>query len=79
MPLRLAELGLKKGFDKVPGHHGSHDPATQTDNVHVVILDSLSRREVIVDQTRSGSRHLVGADRGADTTATDGDSAFHRS
>src|ERR1035438_7196697 len=45
----LAEVSCQKSFEKVPGHHGPHDPATETNNVHVIVLDPLPSREVIID------------------------------
>ena len=60
--LGLAEFSGQKSLHKVPGHHGPHDPATQTNNVHMIILDSLPSREVIVDQSSADSRNFVDAD-----------------
>ena len=45
----LAEVSCQKSFDKIPGQHGPHDPATETNNVHVIVLDPLPSREVIID------------------------------
>jgi hypothetical protein len=58
----LAELGGQKSFDKVPGQHGPHDPATETNNIHVIVLDPLPSREVIINQSGADSRNFVGAD-----------------
>jgi hypothetical protein len=59
---RLAEFRCQKSFDKVPSHHGPYDPAPETDNVHVIVLDALPSREMVVDQTGANTRNFVGAD-----------------
>src|SRR6185436_8561208 len=46
----VAELGGEERPHEVPGHAGSHRTAADTDDVHVVILDSLPRGEVVVDE-----------------------------
>jgi hypothetical protein len=63
MAFGLAEFSCQKGFDKVPSHHGSHDAASETNDVHVIVLDALPSREVVVDQTGAYSRNFVGANR----------------
>src|SRR6266550_3352143 len=45
----LAKLGLKERLDEVPSDSWSHRPATHTKNVHMIVLDTLSRREMVVD------------------------------
>src|SRR5579872_2108901 len=40
----VTELSCQESFDKVPGHHRPHDPATETNDVHVIVLDSLPSR-----------------------------------
>ena len=50
MALGLTELGRKKRFDQLPGHRGAQRPSTDANDVHVVVLDSLPGREVVVDQ-----------------------------
>jgi hypothetical protein len=50
MPFRLTELGCQEGLDEVPSHGRAHCPAAHADDVHVVVLDPLPGREVIVNQ-----------------------------
>src|SRR2546422_1432755 len=46
--LGLTELGPQKRLDEVPGRDPANDTPTHTDNVHVVVLDPLPGREVVV-------------------------------
>ena|SRR5215471_15758428 len=77
MSLRLTKLGSKEGFDKVPSQHRSCNSAAQADDVHMIILHPLPRREMVRDQACAGSRNLVGAHRGANAAAANRDSAFY--
>src|SRR5262249_22395982 len=79
VPLGLAELGPKERLDEVPGHGRPHGPAAHAEDVHVIVLDSLSGRAVIVDQSGSDARDLVGTDRGADAAAANRRAAVHLS
>src|SRR4029077_9445692 len=46
------------------------------EHIHVIVLDPLPGREVVVDQGGTDTRYLVGAHRRADTAAADGDAAI---
>src|SRR4029077_5914324 len=48
------------------------------EHIHVIVLDPLPGREVVVDQGGTDTRYLVGAHRRADTAAADGDAAIDR-
>src|ERR1700756_1452997 len=74
--LGLTEIGCRESLDQVPCLHRSHDPATHTNNVHVIVLDSLSGGEVIVDQGSANAVNLVGTDRGADTATAYGNASL---
>src|SRR5262249_49799067 len=78
MPRRRAELRGQERLHEIPGHGRANDAATDADDVHVIVFDSLSRRKVIVNQSGPGPRNLVRADRGAHAAAADGHSALHR-
>src|SRR5262249_26284681 len=78
VPCLMAELGCQKCVDKVPGHHRSHDPSPETDDVHVIILDPLTSRKVIIDQCGMNSCNLVGADRSAYAASTNSNATFQR-
>ena len=71
MPLGLTELGGEKGLDEIPGDGGSDRPSAHAQDVEVIVLDALLRREVVVDERRADARDLVGADRRADAAAAD--------
>src|SRR5208282_6197620 len=71
VPLCLAELGCKERLDQVPGHGRSHCPAAHTEDIHVIVLDTLSGREMVVDQRSADARHLIGANRCSHSTAAD--------
>ena len=58
---------------------GSDGPAAHAEDVHVIVLDALLRREMVVDERRADARNLVGADRGADAAAADRHAALHLS
>ena len=77
MALRLTELGSQEGLDKVPSQHRAHDSATQTDDVHMIILHPLPGREVVRDQACAGSRNFVGAHGRANAAAANRHSAFY--
>jgi hypothetical protein len=61
VPLLLAELGVQERLYKVPGGGRTCRAAAEADDVDVIILDSLPRGEVVVDQRSSHSRHLIRA------------------
>ena len=46
-------------------------------NVHVVVLDSLLRREMVMDQGGPDTFHLIGADRCANPAAADRNAPLH--
>ena len=75
--LGLAEPSLQKRLDQVPGYTRPHGPAAHADNVHVVVLNPLSGREVVVHQRGTHSWYLVCADRRAHAAAADSHAAFY--
>ena len=77
MPLGLTEPGRQESLDEIPSYGRSHGPAAHTNDVHVVILDALPGREVVVDQGGADTRNFVGADGGAYAAAANRDAPFH--
>src|SRR5215472_6834532 len=77
MALTVAEFGCQKSIYQVFGDHRSHHSAANTKNVHVVMLDSLVSRIVVLHQPGPDSRNLVRANRGAHSAPTCRDAAFH--
>src|SRR5579872_4547528 len=73
----LTELRRQERFNKVPGHHGPHDPATQTNDVHVIVLDPLPSGKVIIDQTCTDSGNFVDADRSPHSASANSNPAFY--
>ncbi len=77
MTLGLADLGPQEGLDEVPGHGRSHGPSAHAGYVHVIVLDALPGREVVVDQASADTRNLVGADRCAHAAAAARHATIH--
>src|SRR5215510_9021639 len=77
MPGRVAEFRGQERLNKIPRDGGPDGAAPDADDVHVVVFDALSRGKVIMNQSGTGARNFVGADRGPDAAAADGDSALH--
>jgi len=75
MPLGATEVRGEEGLHEVPRDLGSDRPAPHAQDVHVVVLDALACREVIVHQRGADAAHLVRAYRRADATAADTDAA----
>src|SRR6266403_4001135 len=69
--LGLTELGGQKRLDEIPGHRRSNGSPAHAKDVHVIVLDALPGREVVVDQTGADALDLVGAHRRADAAAAD--------
>src|SRR6266404_7134050 len=78
MSFGLTELGCQEGLDEVPSHSRPYRPATHAKDVHVIILDPLPGREVLMDQRRADTRNLVGTDRRPYAAAADCDAAIDR-
>src|SRR5262249_32092141 len=77
MPGRVAEFCGQKRLNEIPCNGGPDGAATDADDVHVVVFDPLSRGKVVMNQSGTGARNFVGADRGPDAAAAHGDSALH--
>jgi len=77
MPFGPAVFCGQVSLDKIPSHFRPHSPSTHAENVHMIVLDSLFGREVIVDQRGADSFHLVSADRCTDPAAADGYAPLH--
>src|SRR5262245_16606090 len=71
MAFSLAVLCGHVGLDKIPGYFGSNGPSTHAQNIHMIVLDSLPGREVIVDQCGTDSLYLVGANCCANPATAD--------
>ena len=77
VPVRLTEPGIQKRLGQVPGNGRSHRAASHTNDVHVIVLDALPGREMVVDQSGANAWNLVGTDAGTHAAAADRHAAFH--
>src|SRR5262245_26614077 len=75
---RVAEFRDQERLNQVPGDGRPDGATTDANDVHVIVFDALSGGEVVMNQSGTGARNLVRADRGPDAAAADGDSALHR-
>src|SRR6516162_900131 len=65
------ELTDEKRLNKIPGHGGPNGPAAHTNDIHVIILNPLLSREMIMNESGAYAGDLVGAYRSADAAAAD--------
>ena len=72
MTFFLCKLGGQEGIHQFSRDNETHHPAADAEDVHIVVLDSLVSRVVVLHQPGTHSRNLVGTDRGADAAAADG-------
>lgn len=76
MSFCFAESCFKKSLDQLPCVRLSNDARSETEDVHVVILDALMRGKMIVTDRSASARNLVRRDAGADAAAANGNAAF---
>src|ERR1700722_5367026 len=79
VPVRAAELGLEEVLRAIPCDRNTHGPASEADNIHVVVLYPLPGREVILTECRAYAIHLVGSHGGAHTAAAHENASLHLS
>jgi prepilin-type processing-associated H-X9-DG protein len=77
MSLGLAELSCQERLDEVPCHCRSDGPAAHAKDVQVIVLNTLSGREVVVDKRGADTPNLVGTDGRANAAAADGHATLH--
>ena len=77
VPVGLTELGVEERLDEIPGDGGPDRPSAHAEDVEVIVLDTLLRGEVVVDERRADAGDLVGADRRANAAAADCHAAFY--
>jgi hypothetical protein len=75
MALSPAELTRQESLNQVPSHGWPNGPATHTNHIHVVILNPLPGREMVVDEAGAHPGDLVGAYRRPHATTADCDTA----
>lgn len=74
----LAKSAGQEGLNQIPSYRRSHGPTAHADNIHVVILNPLLGREMVVDESGADTDDLVGAYRRAYATAADCDTFVNR-
>src|SRR5260370_28062707 len=77
VPVGLTELGIQKRFGEVPRNGRTHRAAPHTNDVHVIVLDALPGRVMVVDQSGAGAWNFVGTDAGAHAAAANRQAAFN--
>src|SRR5438094_26549 len=75
----LGEFGCQERIDQVPGDSRSHHPAANTEDVHIVVFDTLVSRVMVLNQPGPNPRNLVRTDRGADSATAYSYAALHLS
>src|SRR5581483_2942352 len=75
VPLLLAEARARERRDDVPCELRPDHARPDAEDVHVVVLDALVRRVVIVADARADSRELVRGDADADAASAEDDPA----
>src|SRR4029450_9156196 len=77
MAFGLAVFGRQKRLDEIPRYGWSHRPAAHAKDIHVIVLDPLLGRKMIVDQRRANTLNLIGTHRRAHAAAADRYAAIH--
>jgi hypothetical protein len=77
MSLRRAEPGSEKRLNQVPGDRRTDGSAAHAKDIHVIVFDTLSRGEVVVDQRCTNPAHLVSTHGRADAAAADRDPTLY--
>src|SRR5215831_9126488 len=76
MAFALTELSREERLEEIPGGLRANHATTQTDDVHMIVLDPLSRRKVIHYQSCACTVNFVCGDAHAHATPTHRDAAL---
>ena len=74
--LFMGELRAQKSVDTVVCGLGANDPGTEDEHVHIVMLDPLMRRVVVMAEAGADTANLVCGYAGAHTAAADENSSL---
>src|SRR4029434_9330381 len=77
MAFGLAVFGRQKRLDEIPRYGWSHRPAAHAKDIHVIVLDPLLGRKMIVDQRPANHLNLIGTHRRAPPAAADPYARIH--
>ena len=76
MPLCLAVFRVERRLKHLPGNGLTYRPSAQRNDVDVIVLDALARRESIGDERCADSGDFVSADARPNTAAAQCDTAL---
>ncbi len=79
MPFTAAETGREKAFNQILGQGEAGDPTSQAHEVQVIMLHPLVGGIDLSDQSGAHPGDFIGGDRGAHTTATQGQTPIYLS
>src|SRR5215207_8703166 len=79
MALRARELRGQEDVQQVGGQLRPDHPCTECDDVHIIVLDTLTGRERVVTQRTAYTGELARRNAGTDSTAAHDDAAIGRS
>ena len=77
MTLRSAESSGKKCLNQFPSEGVTDHEAAETDQVEIVVLDTLVRGKYFVNETRADAGNFIRDDRCPNSAATDGHTTLH--
>ena len=72
-----AVFGGQISLDEIPSDFRANGSSAHAKDVHVIVLDTLLRRKMIVNETGADAVHFVRANRRADAAAADRHAAIH--
>src|SRR5262245_17240752 len=71
VPVGAAERGSEEALRAVPSDRNTRGATSEAEDVHVVILDALACREIVVTKRRTCADHLVRSNGSTYATSTD--------
>ena len=77
VPFDLAVIGGKKCLHQIPGQCGANDATAETQDVHVVVLDTLPCGKMIFDQAGAYAFDFISTYCRAHSAAANGNASFH--
>src|SRR5215470_8574735 len=79
MSIYAAEPGSKEALRAVPGNRDTDSPASEAEDVQVIILNTLACRKVIVTECGARPSHFIGGHGSTHAAAAHEDSPLHLS
>ena len=75
--IRSTESRTEKIADAIPSHGDARRSAAEAKDIHVVVLDTLASREIVMAESGSYARYLVRGHRSSDSTTANQDTPFY--